>query len=114
MSSSSGLARSASPPRRWLVTYGVNAITVTKYPGTANSPRAHITNQRTVEVFRDFGMEDRIRAVATPNELMGHNVWATSFAGTEIPRLMTWGSGAERTQTTRRPAHAPCATCRSI
>jgi 2,4-dichlorophenol 6-monooxygenase len=76
--------------------YGVNAITVTKYPGTANSPRAHITNQRTVEVFRDLGIEDRVRAAATPNELMGNNVWATSFAGEEIARLATWGSGIER------------------
>src|SRR5882757_2631344 len=75
---------------------GVNAITVTKYAGTANSPRAHITNQRTIEVLRDLGIEDRVRAVATPNELMGNNVWATSFAGEEIARLATWGSGIER------------------
>jgi len=79
-----------------LATYGVDAITVTKYPSTANSPRAHITNQRTVEVFRDLGIEDDIRAAATPNELMGHNVWATSFAGQEIARLMTWGTGVQR------------------
>src|SRR5207244_12190270 len=63
---------------------------------TANSPRAHITNQRTVEVFRDLGIEQQVRAVATPNELMGNNVWAASFAGQEIARLMTWGSGAAR------------------
>jgi len=75
---------------------GVNAITVTKYPGTANSPRAHITNQRTVEVFRDLGIEEQVRAIATPNELMGNNVWAASFAGQEIARLMTWGSGTAR------------------
>src|SRR5882757_8423661 len=79
-----------------LAQYGVNAITVTKYPGTANSPRAHITNQRTLEVFRDLGIEERVRAAATPNELMGNNVWATSFAGEEIARLATWGSGIER------------------
>jgi 2,4-dichlorophenol 6-monooxygenase len=75
---------------------GVDAITVTKYPGTANSPRAHITNQRTVEVFRDLGIEEQVRAIATPNELMGNNVWAASFAGQEIARLMTWGSGPAR------------------
>src|SRR5207245_10521690 len=72
---------------------GVNTITVTKYASTANSPRAHITNQRTIEVFRDLGMEEQVRAIATPNELMGNNVWAASFAGQEIARLMTWGSG---------------------
>src|SRR5947209_7717411 len=75
---------------------GVDAITVTKYPSTANSPRAHITNQRTVEVFRDLGIEEQVRAIATPNELMGNNVWAASFAGQEIARLMTWGSGPAR------------------
>lgn len=79
-----------------LATYGVDAITVSKHPNTANSPRAHITNQRTVEVFRHLGIEDRVLAAATSNDLMGNNVWATSFAGTEIARLMTWGSGIER------------------
>ncbi|HWC24607.1 MAG TPA: FAD-dependent monooxygenase [Flexivirga sp.] len=79
-----------------LARQGVDAITVTKYPGTAHSPRAHITNQRTVEVFRDLGIEDAVRQVATPNELMGNNVWATSFADEEIARLLTWGSGPDR------------------
>jgi 2,4-dichlorophenol 6-monooxygenase len=79
-----------------LAEYGVSAITVTKYAATANSPRAHITNQRTMEVFRDLGLEEQVKALATPNELMGNNVWATSFAGEEIARLMTWGSGVER------------------
>src|ERR1700716_3278998 len=67
-----------------LARFGVSAITVTKYASTANSPRAHITNQRTVEVLRDLGIEERIRAIATPNTLMGHNVWATSFPGLEL------------------------------
>ncbi|MBB2893879.1 FAD-dependent monooxygenase [Flexivirga oryzae] len=79
-----------------LARHGVNAITINKYPGTAHSPRAHITNQRTVEVFRDLGIEDAVRAAAVPNELMGNNVWATSFADEEIARLLTWGSGPER------------------
>src|SRR5438309_11145650 len=86
-----GLAASAL-----LAKYGIQTTTVSRYPATANSPRAHITNQRTMEVFRDLGIEDRVRAVATPNELMGNNVWATSFAGEEIARLKTWGSGIER------------------
>jgi 2,4-dichlorophenol 6-monooxygenase len=79
-----------------LATYGVRAITVTRYTSTANSPRAHITNQRTMEVFRDLGIEDRVRGIATPNRLMSNNVWATSFAGTEIARLQTWGTGVSR------------------
>jgi len=79
-----------------LARYGVDALTVTRYSGTANSPRAHITNQRTMEVFRDLGIEDVVRRAAVPNELMGNNVWATSFAGREIARLKSWGSGVLR------------------
>lgn len=87
----SGLAMAALLARE-----GIDAVTVTKYAGTAHSPRAHITNQRTMEVFRDLGMEPDITRVATSNDLMGNNVWATSFAGPEIARLLTWGSGPER------------------
>lgn len=79
-----------------LASLDIDAITINKYPGTAHAPRAHITNQRTLEVFRDLGFEDRVRVAATPNELMANNVWATTFAGTEIARLLTWGAGVER------------------
>jgi 2,4-dichlorophenol 6-monooxygenase len=88
---------------------GINAITVTKYAGTAHSPRAHITNQRTVEVFRDLGMEEAVRAVATPKELMGNNVWSTSFAGPELARLSSWGTGPDRLSD--YAAASPCQMC---
>src|SRR5271163_1038778 len=74
----------------------VNAITVTKYPRTSHTPRAHITNQRTMEVFRDLGIEDQIRAIAMPNHLMADTIWATSMAGQEIARLKTWGTRVDR------------------
>ena len=38
---------------------GVKSLTVTKYGATADAPRAHITNQRAMEIFRDLGVEDR-------------------------------------------------------
>ena len=79
-----------------LAKYGVEVLAITRYPGTAHSPRAHITNQRTVEVFRDLGIEDRVKALAIPCELMSNNVWATSFAGVELARLQTWGTGEKR------------------
>ncbi|MGK2949757.1 MAG: FAD-dependent monooxygenase [Acidimicrobiales bacterium] len=74
---------------------GVPALTVTKY-ATANSPRAHITNQRSVEVFRDLGIEDRVMERALPHHLMGKQVFATAFAGRELSRMMTFGAGDER------------------
>jgi len=75
---------------------GVQALTVTKYGSTADSPRAHITNQRAMEIFRDLGIERRVQARALPQHLMGKQVFATSFAGREICRMMTWGTGDDR------------------
>ena len=43
----------------FLSTLGVDNIMVTKYRWTANTPRAHITNQRSMEIFRDMGIEDQ-------------------------------------------------------
>ncbi|MBY4571748.1 2,4-dichlorophenol 6-monooxygenase [Gordonia sihwensis] len=80
----------------FLAMHGVDAVTVTKYPRTANTPRAHITNQRTMEVMRDLGIEDQVRSVSVPNELMADNVWATSMAGKEIARVKTWGTKVDR------------------
>ena len=40
-----------------LSTYGVRNIVVTRYASLADTPRAHITNQRTMEVLRDLGVE---------------------------------------------------------
>lgn len=37
-----------------LARQGVSAITVSEYASTANGPRAHITNQRTLEIMRDL------------------------------------------------------------
>jgi 2,4-dichlorophenol 6-monooxygenase len=91
-----------------LARLGVPAVTVTKY-ATANSPRAHITNQRTVEILRDLGLEDRVRARALPHHLMGKQVFATAFAGRELSRMMTWGTGDDRVGEYR--AASPCETC---
>ncbi|MET8832124.1 FAD-dependent monooxygenase [Streptomyces sp. NPDC004610] len=86
---------------------GVDAVTVSRHPGTAHTPRAHITNQRAMEVFRDLGVEERVLAVATPAHLMGDNIWATSFAGRELARMKAWGTGLSRKADYE--AASPCA-----
>jgi 2,4-dichlorophenol 6-monooxygenase len=88
---------------------GVNALTITKYGGTADSPRAHITNQRTVEVMRDLGVEDRLRQDAMPQHLMGTQIFATSFAGLELSRKNAWGAGIDRKADYERAS--PSAMC---
>jgi len=73
-----------------LATYGVPNIVVTKYGRLSDTPRAHITNQRTMEVLRDAGIEDQVIAQATPQHLMGDTPFCTSLAGDELGRLRTW------------------------
>jgi 2,4-dichlorophenol 6-monooxygenase len=79
-----------------LATEGVRVLIVTQFNWMANTPRAHITNQRTVEVLRDLGVEEEISKYATPWEMMGDTLFTTSLAGEEIARLRTWGTGDER------------------
>ena len=80
----------------FLSTLGVPNIMITKYRWTANTPRAHITNQRTMEIFRDVGIEDQVMAEATPHEMIGDTVFCTSLAGEEIGRILTWGTHPAR------------------
>ena len=79
-----------------LATYGVANVLVTKYGWLADTPRAHITNQRTMEVLRDLGIEAAAIAKATPQALMGNNVFCSSLAGEELGRLLTWGNHPAR------------------
>ncbi|KJK45106.1 phenol 2-monooxygenase [Lentzea aerocolonigenes] len=80
----------------FLSTLGVPNIMITKYRWTANTPRAHITNQRTMEIFRDVGIEDQVLADATPHHLIGDTVFCTAIAGEEIGRILTWGNHPAR------------------
>ncbi|MFI6339580.1 FAD-dependent oxidoreductase [Streptomyces sp. NPDC050535] len=75
-----------------LSTYGVPNIVATRYGRLAETPRAHITNQRTMEVLRDLGVEQDVIARATPQHLMGNTTFCTSLAGEELGRVRSWGN----------------------
>ena len=72
---------------------GVRSLTIAKHPGPAPQPRAHITNQRTIEIFRDLDMEEEVTEAGTPLQSVDNTVFATSFAGPELVRLRSYGSG---------------------
>jgi 2,4-dichlorophenol 6-monooxygenase len=80
----------------FLSSYGIDNIVLTRYRWTANTPRAHITNQRTVELMRDMGIEDEITGKSTSHGLMGQTAFCTSLAGEEIGRIRTWGTHPQR------------------
>jgi 2,4-dichlorophenol 6-monooxygenase len=79
-----------------LATYGVRVRVATKWNWLANGPRAHITNQRAMEVLRDLGVEPEATSVGSPWSLMGDTMFTTSLAGAEVARLRTWGTGENR------------------
>jgi 2,4-dichlorophenol 6-monooxygenase len=91
-----GSGPAGSSSALFLSTYGVDNLVITKYRWTANTPRAHITNQRAVEIMRDMGLEGEIKAKGVPNHLMGDTVFCTSLAGDELARLHTWGTHPQR------------------
>jgi 2,4-dichlorophenol 6-monooxygenase len=79
-----------------LARQGVSAITVSKYPSTAHTPRAHITNQRTMEVMRDLGIESTVYLHGQKMSQVPENVWVTSLAGRELALRRAFGTGTDR------------------
>ena len=76
--------------------HGIGVLVVSRASGVADTPRAHITNQRTMEIMRAVGLEDRCIEQATPNALMANMAWVTSLAGDELGRIRTWGNQPDR------------------
>jgi 2,4-dichlorophenol 6-monooxygenase len=79
-----------------LANCGVRCHIVSRSNWMADSPRAHITNQRANEVFRDLGISEDVARYASPWELMGDTTFTTSLAGPELIRMRTWGTGDDR------------------
>ena len=82
-----------------LSTYGVDSLLVSRYPGTSHLPKAHVLHQKTMEIYRELGVDQAIYERATPLENMRYTAWYAGFAGThegygrEIGRLEAWGAG---------------------
>ena len=89
-----GTGPAGSATAALLSTYGVANMAINRYRWLADSPRAHITNQRTMEVLRDLGreVEDEAYLFATDKDLMGNNVFCESLAGEELGRMQSWGN----------------------
>lgn len=72
--------------------YGIRTMMVSRFGWLADTPRAHITNQRTMEVLRDLGVEQKAIAVSSRQNLMANNVFCYSLAGEEFGRILSWGN----------------------
>jgi 2,4-dichlorophenol 6-monooxygenase len=60
---------------------GVESLLVERHDGTSHLPKAHYLNQRTMEIFRQYGVADSVYAVGAGLENFGKVRWTTSLGG---------------------------------
>ena len=80
---------------------GVESLLVSALPSTSILPKAHVLNQRAMEILADAGSPSEIYARSTPAENMKAMGWYAGFAGPEpefgrrIGKVEIWGHGYE-------------------
>ncbi|KND93033.1 2,4-dichlorophenol 6-monooxygenase [Tolypocladium ophioglossoides CBS 100239] len=81
----------------FLASYGLEGIMISAAPGTANTPRAHITNMAALECLRDIGLYEEVESLASKGDAhMQHTRWCHSMAGEEYARIHSWGNDPRR------------------
>jgi 2-polyprenyl-6-methoxyphenol hydroxylase-like FAD-dependent oxidoreductase len=73
---------------------GVRSLLVERHKGTALHPKARAINARTMEMYRQCGVEPAIRDASLAPERAALIVWTRTLAGEEIERRVPWRSGA--------------------
>ena len=82
-----------------LAVQGVDHLLVSARPETSDLPKAHVLNQRAMEVLDDVGVAEAIQQRSTPAEQMAATAFYAGFAGPEpdygrpLARLEAWGAG---------------------
>jgi putative polyketide hydroxylase len=70
----------------FLSQHGVRSLLVERHPGTALTPKARGINARTMEVFRQCGIDAAVREAGLAEGGTGLIVWTETLAGREIER----------------------------
>jgi 2,4-dichlorophenol 6-monooxygenase len=81
-----------------LADLGVDSLLVSASPTTSILPKAHVLNQRTMEILSDLGVAAEIYRLGTPPEHMRASAWYAGFAGhpdagRRIGWIEAWGAG---------------------
>lgn len=77
---------------------GVDSYLVSSLPTTSLLPKAHILNQRAMEILTDCGVADEVYAEGTPPENFSYTAAYVGFAGhpdagRRIAKMECWGTG---------------------
>jgi 2-polyprenyl-6-methoxyphenol hydroxylase-like FAD-dependent oxidoreductase len=70
----------------FLSQHGVRSLLVERHPSTAITPKARGINARTMEVFRQSGIDAAVRGAGLAEGGTGLIVWTETLAGNEIER----------------------------
>jgi 2,4-dichlorophenol 6-monooxygenase len=89
--------------------HGIANLVISRHRSTAETPRAHITNQRAMEALRDAGLEYDCMAHASPASYIEHSFWLRSMVGEELARTYAWGNDPLRKGDYE--AASPCRMC---
>ncbi|WP_059005790.1 FAD-dependent monooxygenase [Streptomyces specialis] len=78
---------------------GVGSLLVSASPTTSDLPKAHVLNQRAMEIMRDVGLAEAIYAASTPARQMAYSGWYVGLAGEgadygrRVAVMEAWGAG---------------------
>lgn len=93
---------------------GVDSLLVSGLPGTSTLPKAHVLNQRAMEIFTEVGVAPDIYKRSTPAANMRANGWYAGLAGAhdgygrKLGELEAWGGSYTDPDYV---AASPCRTC---
>ncbi|HEX2707329.1 MAG TPA: FAD-dependent monooxygenase, partial [Solirubrobacterales bacterium] len=100
-----------------LAAQGVEHLLLNARPDTSDLPKAHVLNQRAMEILDDVGVADVIEERGTPAEAMAATAFYAGFggpdpdAGRRIAKLQSWGAGGDdehwRAASARRQCNLP-------
>ncbi len=80
---------------------GVDHLLVSSQPTTSTLPKAHVLNQRALEILDDCGAYEEIERQSTPPGQMAATAWYSGLSGGHpddgrlLARLECWGAGGD-------------------
>ena len=93
---------------------GVDSLLVSSLPTTSSLPKAHVLNQRAMEIFTEVGVAPEIYKRSTPAQNMRATGWYAGLTGPhdgygrKLGELEVWGGGYTDPDYV---AASPCRTC---
>lgn len=84
-----------------LAQLGIETVVFERRATTSHLPRAHLLNQRTMEIFDALGVADDVYELSPPEDRWHRVGWYTSLAGErsgqgrEIGHIHAWGGGPD-------------------